>query len=512
MDYLFIKGLGRVFNTESKKYNPRTGRFETREEIEKSISDGIEKTGRDLTLDIKDDLKNGTMLKPAADRPVRTALHLASPYWFDKGKYNALKKDDNSNKGGPVKFARSLNWPALGLLGTVVGGTAAQITMGVQLNYWSRSFGDALQNFDVGAFWPLMGDFGMIATAYIAVAVWTNYLSSRLEMNWRQWMTENLTDKWINKDNKSYFRLQNIYGRTENPDQRIADDAGKFTSSFLGLTVGFGRNLANLVTYASILWGLSSTIPLVLPAAIGGATLAIPGFMMWAVIGYAVVGTMLTHKIGKPLVRIDYQRERKEADFRASLIRVRENAESIALSDGEKAEKKVLSKKFNAVVENYLQLLKRQKKLSWLTNYYEQAAVVFPYIVVAPKYFSDANIEASRQCMIQFGGQGGAAVNQCYQATDVFSFGYLNQLAGAFGRVQDSLSWFISAYPALASMKATVDRLGGFVEDIETSEAELELIRARQGNTLSNDNNPLLQEEEPVKKPQIANKGPKPKL
>lgn len=495
MDYLFMKGLGRVFNIEAKKYNPRTGKFETREEIEQSIRDGIETQGRDLTLDIKEDLKNGTMLKPAADRPFRTAIKLATPYWFDNGKYNALKLSDNSNKGGPVKFARSLNWPAIGLLGTVVAGTAAQIGMGIKLNFWSREFGDAIQNFDVGAFWPLMGQFGMIATAYIAVAVWTNYLSSRLEMNWRRWMTENLMDKWINKDKKSYFRLQNIYGRTENPDQRISDDVSKFTGNMLGLSIGFGRNLVNLATYSSILWQMSSALPLTLPAFLGGASLAIPGFMMWAVIGYAVLGTLLTHKIGKPLARIDYQRERKEADFRAALIRVKDNAESIALSNGEQAEKKVLTGKFNAVVDNYWQLLKRNKKLSWLTNYYEQAAVVFPYLVVAPKYFSDANVEAARQCLIQNGAQGGAAVNQCYNATGVFSFGYLNQLVGAFGRVQDSMSWFISAYPALASTKATVDRLGGFVEDIETSEAELEQIRARQAGTLANDNNPLLKQE-----------------
>lgn len=479
MDYLFLKGLSRAFNfnTESKRYNPRTGRFETPDEIKKSIEDGLEDPASDLTLDIKDDLKNGTMLKPASDRIVRTSWKLVQPYWFDSGKYNALKKEDN-DKGGALKFARSLNWPAMGLLATVVGGTSALIAMGLKLNYWGRDFGNAIQNFDSESFWPLMGEFGILATGYIAIAVWKNYLESRLEMNWRTWMTEKLTNKWVNKDKKSYFRLQNIYGKTENPDQRIAQDVGKFTSSFLGLTIGFGSNIANLVTYSALLWGLSSAMPVVMPAALGGATLAIPGFMMWAVLGYAILGTALTHKIGKPLVQIDYQRERTEADFRAALIRVKDNAESIALSDGEVAEKKVLSKKFKDVVENYWRLIKRQKKLSWLTNYYEQAATVFPYVVAAPTYFSQSNMDAARECLVNHSAQGGRAVNECYTQTDVFSYGDLSQLAGAFGRVQDSLSWFITAYPALASYKATTDRLGGFVEDIEASEAEVEQIRA----------------------------------
>lgn len=486
MDFLFTRALSRLFNlnAEQRRYNPLTEKFQTEEEIKASIESGkYEDTSPHYTLDIKEDLKNGTMLKPASDRPFRSAWKMVLPYWYDRGKYNALKNEDNE-RGGPLKLARSLNWPALGLLGTVLGGTAFQIYMGVQLNFWGNAFGNSLQNFDGEAFWDLMlGDFSAglvggvmggfvgLATVYIATAVWTNYLEARLEMNWRTWMTDKLTNKWLNNDKKSYYRLQNVYGRTENPDQRVSEDVGKFTSSFLGLTIGLGRNFANLASYSAILWGLSSVVPV----AIAGVT--IPGFMMWAVLAYAAVGSALTYKIGKPLVAIDYQRERKEADFRASLIRVKDNAESIALSGGEKAEKRILAKKFNAVVQNYWALIKRNKKLQWLTNYYEQAATVFPYIVAAPIYFSDTNTSMARQCLVQNAEQGGAAVNACNNEMGVFSLGDLNQLASAFGRVQDSLSWFIQAFPALASFKATTDRLSGFMEDIETSDAEVELIR-----------------------------------
>lgn len=492
MDFLFIKGLKSLFNIKSadqKRYNKLTERFETPEDIKASWRDATkEDIAKYYSLDIKDDLKNGTMLKPASDRPVRTMLKLAVPYWFDFGKYTAAQKDEE-HTNGMGNFISSLNWPALGLLGTVIGGTAFQIYMGVTLNYWSRDFGNALQTFDQESFWNLLvGDFSngvtpdsvfssfcALATIYIATAVWTNYLESRLEMNWRTWMTDELTNKWVNKDKKSYYRLQNIYARTENPDQRISDDVGKFTSMTMGLTIGFGRNIANLITYSSILWTLSSVIPV----AVAGVT--IPGFMMWAVIGYAAAGTLLTHKIGKPLVAIDYQRERKEADFRASLIRVKENAESIALSNGEAAERGVLKKKFSAVVDNYWALIKRNKKLQWLTNYYEQAAVVFPYVVAAPSYFAESNIQQVYECRdfaSQFPFQERPMQeNICNTQHDVFTYGKLGQLSSAFGRVQDCLSWFIQAYPSLASFKATTDRLGGFVEDVETSEAEVELIR-----------------------------------
>lgn len=490
MDFLLLRGLKSLFgikSAEQRRYNPLTERFEFPHEIEASLRDVTkEDIAKYYSLDIKDDLKNGTMYKPAADRPVRTAAKLAVPYWFDYGQFMAAQNDEKYTNG-VMNFARALNLPALGLLGTVVAGTAFQIYMGVKLNVWNGAFGNAIQSYDGGAFWDLLVgnysngltpdlvfmNFTALASIYIATAVWTNYLESRLEMNWRTWMTEELTNKWVNKDKKSYYRLQNIYGRTENPDQRIASDVGKFTSGAVGLTLSAGRNVANLITFSSILWGLSSAMPLV----IGGASFVIPGFMMYAVIGYAIVGTLLTHKIGKPLVAIDYQRERKEADFRFSLIRVKENAESIALSNGEAAERGVLKEKFSAVVQNYWALIKRTKKLSWLTNYYEQAAVVFPYIVAAPTYFADANKTLAFQCMADNAAAGGAAINQCYDAHDVFSLGELSRLSSAFGTVQNSLSWLISAYPSLASFKATSDRLGGFVEDIETSEAEVELIR-----------------------------------
>jgi putative ATP-binding cassette transporter len=526
MDFLLMKGLRRLFNiksSEQKRYNRITERFETPDEIEACLRDAAkEDIAKYYSLDIKEDLKNGTMLKPAADRPIRTAWKLAMPYWFDYGEYTAAQKDKDYTNG-VTNFARSLNWPALGLLGTVVGGTAFQIYMGIQLNFWGRDFGNALQTYDKESFWDLLvgdfsngvtpdamfGSFCALATIYIATAVWTNYLEARLDMNWRTWMTDELTNKWVNKDKKSYYRLQNIYARTENPDQRVSDDVGKFTSGFMGLTVGFGRNIANLISYSSILWGLSAAVPV----ALAGVT--IPGFMMWAVIGYAAVGTLLTHKIGKPLVAIDYQRERKEADFRASLIRVKENAESIALSNGEAAERGVLKKKFTAVVENYWALIKRNKKLQWLTNYYEQAAAVFPYIVAAPSYFADSNIQKVYQCRDFATGfpihERPSQEAACNVQNDVFTFGNLNQLASAFGRVQDSLSWFIQAYPVLAAFKATTDRLGGFVEDIETSEAEVELIREGKAEGFRTH----LQGEDAAAKEDVKNskpKGPKPKI
>jgi putative ATP-binding cassette transporter len=254
-----------------------------------------------------------------------------------------------------------------------------------------------------------------------------------LTIEWRTWLTERFLANWM-KD-QAYYRMQLLDRGTDNPDQRIAEDLNLFVTSTLSLTLGLLSAVVTLVSFVAILWVLSGMIEL--------AGVPIPGYLVWIALIYAVVGTVVTHLIGKPLIGIEFNQQRFEADFRFSLIRVRENSEGVALYRGETGELAGFRERFGAVIRNWWQLMLKQKQLTWATSFYGQVAIIFPYVVVAPRYFSGA---------IQMGA--------------------IFQTASAFGAVQGALSWFITAYTQFATWKATVDRLIGFSASMEKVRAE----------------------------------------
>jgi putative ATP-binding cassette transporter len=224
---------------------------------------------------------------------------------------------------------------------------------------------------------------------------------------------------------------------TDNPDQRIADDLDRYTSISLTLSLGLLNSVVTLFSFLFILWTLSGALSIPLG---GGAHFDIPGYMVFAAIIYAVGGTWLTQKIGSPLVGLLYDQQRYEADFRFSLVRLREHAESVAFYGGESRELGIFQNRFSRVVLNWWGIIRRRKKLTWFTTGYGQLAVVFPFIVAAPRYFAKE---------IQLGG--------------------LMQISSAFGRVQDSLSFIVNSYTEIAEYQAVVERLQGFrtrVDDI----------------------------------------------
>ena len=188
----------------------------------------------------------------------------------------------------------------------------------------------------------------------------------------------------------------------------------------------------------AILWTLSAEAPLHL----FGMSFSIPGYLLWAALIYAVVGTTFTHLIGRPLIALNFQQQRYEADFRFNLVRVRENSEQIALLDGEPAERGRLRMRFGNVIANWMAIMSRQKKLTFFTASYSQAAVVFPFIMGSPAYFAN---------LMQLGG--------------------LMQVANAFGRMQEALSVFITVYRDLAEWRAVVERLNGFDQSVTTARA-----------------------------------------
>lgn len=318
----------------------------------------------------------------------------------------------------------------LTLLVTVIGLALTAVYMEVQFTNWNNDFYNTLQDKDQAEFFRQLGKFGLLAFTWIVIVVYQIYFEQMLQIEWRTWLTERFLGDWL-KD-QAYYRMQLLSrggapaaAGVDNPDQRIADDLRIFVEYTLSLSLGLLSAVVTLVTFITILWGLSGALE------IWGVN--IPGYMVWAALIYAVVGSVLTHLIGRPLIRMDFNQQRFEADFRFSLVRLRENSEGVALYRGEGEELAGLRQRFGAVIANWWKIMLKRKQLTWFTSFYRQLAIIFPLLVVSPRFFSG---------QMQLGG--------------------IFQTASAFGQVQGALSWFISAYQNFAVWKATVDRLIGF--------------------------------------------------
>jgi vitamin B12/bleomycin/antimicrobial peptide transport system ATP-binding/permease protein len=328
-------------------------------------------------------------------------------------------------------------WAARGLLAVIVALNLGLVYVNVLLNQWNNDFYNTLQNMDKDGFFRQLAKFAVIATAYIVIAVYQLYLNQMLQIRWRRWLTGRYLADWIGK--RTYYRLQLTDRGTDNPDQRIADDLKEFCDKTLNLTLGLMSAVVTLISFVSILWMLSGTLSFPL----NGNQIDVPGYMVWVALVYAIVGTVLAHLIGRPLIDLNFNQQKFEANFRFSLVRFRENAESIALYSGEADEIRGLQRRFSDVVANWWAIMKRQKSLTWFRAGYNQIATIFPFVVAAPRYFAGS---------IQLGG--------------------LMQTASAFGQVQDALSWFVNAYTQLADWKATVERLTTFRNAIHSAQLD----------------------------------------
>ncbi len=330
-------------------------------------------------------------------------------------------------------FRSDDKWMAWGLLSAVVAIELAVVGLMVLFNRWNNVFYNALQekNFDV--FTYQIGYFCVLAAFFIALKVYQLYLNQWLQIRWRRFMTERYLGGWLH--DARHYQMQLLGDAADNPDQRIAEDTQLFVERTLSLGVGLLSSIVTLGSFVFILWGLSDAAPL----HVFGRDIPIPGYLVWGALIYAIVGTWLTHLIGWPLVGLNFQQQRFEADFRFNLVRARENSEQIALLRGEPAERERLAARFARVVENWLGIMTRTKRLTAFTASYSQASIIFPYVLVAPAYFADK---------VQLGG--------------------MMQTASAFGSVQDALSFFITAYRTLAEWQAVVARLDGFERSIET--------------------------------------------
>ena len=325
----------------------------------------------------------------------------------------------------------------LALLATVVGLALALVWLEVQFNYWNNDFYNTFEKKDQAEFFRQLGKFALLAVGYIVTAVYRLYFQQMLQIEWRSWMTGRFLENWM-KD-QAHYRMQLLDRGTDNPDQRIAEDLRLFVDLTLSLGLGLMSAVVTLVTFIAILWTLSGALELF--------GVSIPGYMVWVALVYATLGTWLTHVIGRKLIGLDFNQQRYEADFRFALVRLRENSEGVALYRGEGEELGRFHQRFAHVISNWWSLMRKQKQLGWFTSFYAQLAIIFPYIVVSPRFFSGA-----------------------------MPLGGIFQTASAFGQVQGSLSWFINAYTLYAQWKATVDRLIGFSASLDRVREEADRL------------------------------------
>jgi vitamin B12/bleomycin/antimicrobial peptide transport system ATP-binding/permease protein len=333
-------------------------------------------------------------------------------------------------------FRSEDKWAGRGLLAAVIVIELASVFLNVQFNRWNAVFYNALQERNQDVFTYQIGYFCVLATFWIVLKVYQLYLNQWLQIRWRRWMTARYLGDWLHDAN--HYRMQLLGDAADNPDQRIAEDTQRFVEQTMTLGIGLLSSVVTLASFIVILWGLSNEAPLHL----FGKDIPIPGYLVWGALAYALLGTLLTHFIGRQLVGLNFDQQRYEADFRFNLVRTRENAEQIALLRGEPVERMRLLSRFSLVVENWFSIMGRTKKLTGFTATYSQAAVIFPYVLIAPAYFAEK---------IQLGG--------------------MMQTASAFSSVQDALSFFITSYRTLAEWQSVCARLGGFETAIENSAA-----------------------------------------
>ena len=337
------------------------------------------------------------------------AWRIAKPYWFSDEK-----------------------WSALALLVLVVGLSLGRVALNVRFSYWYNAFYDTLQNLDEHGFYVQLAIFAVLATIWVAVGTSLSFLSQMLRIRWRRWLTELYLHRWL--DHRAYYRLQLTGPNTDNPDQRIAEDVRDFIDSALALSLGLLSSVVSFFSFIFILWTLSGpvTIPL---GSLGSLT--IPAYMVWLVLVYVLIGTMVTMKIGRPLISLNFNQQRYEANFRYSLVRLRENTESVAFYRGEPREFEIFRGRFTDVVANFWAIMWRSLKVNGFTFSFGQASVLFPYIVQAPRFFAG---------QIKLGG--------------------LQQTGNVFNQVVDALSFIINSYNDIANWSSVIRRLSSFDEHV----------------------------------------------
>lgn len=321
------------------------------------------------------------------------------------------------------------------LLIAIIAMNLSMVYLSVQITHWNNEFFSLMQEGQYDSFFKLIGKFAILAFIFIIIAVYEFYIRQLLTIKWRTWMTNRYLDRWMSK--QVYYRMKVIDSDLDNPDQRIATDIGNFISNVMTIGIDLINKIVTLIAFIAVLWNLSG----VLDFSLFGKDMHIHGYMVYASLIYSIVGSILVTVVGRKLVRLNFIQEKVEADFRFSMIRVRENAESIAFYSGEKPEIKNFKEAFSYVIKNYRALMRQYLGLNYYMNGYAQLAIIFPMIMAAPQLFTGA-----------------------------MALGGFMEVTSAFGNVQDALSYIVNNFDGISDLVATLQRLGGFIGNIEEVE------------------------------------------
>lgn len=346
---------------------------------------------------------------------LRDFVRLAKPFWTSEERGRAI-------------------WTAV----LIVVLTLTMVGLSVILNILSGVIFNAIQVYDFKAFLRALEHWTGFAFLYCIAGVYQSYASMALTIRWRRWMSDHYLQSWLG--NKTFYYWQITGHPTDNPDQRISEDIRDFISTndmnsgAIPLITGLLQQAATLLAFVTLLWKVGGTLSL------QHGHLLIHGYLVYGALIYALIGSLLIAKIGNPLITLSFSQQRYEADFRFGLVRLREYGESIALSQGEAAERPELMGKFGSIQQNYYAIMNRVKKINAFTIGYNQIANVLPFFLCSPVYFAHR-----------------------------MTLGGLNQAAGAFGSVQGAVSYFINAYTYIAQWRAVIQRLTGFTETIQAA-------------------------------------------
>lgn len=344
---------------------------------------------------------------------------------------------------GPF-WSSEQRWKAIVLLFTIIGLNFAGIFLLIQINIWDNLFYGALQRYEKDAILPLFGRFALIVTGMVVSETYSVYLTKLLEIRWRNWLTEKMLHRWL--ANHTFYLMQTMDQKLENPDQRVSEDVRDFVRYTLSLSFGLLNKTIILFYFFGLLWRFSG----IFRFSLGGYTIAIPGQVAIVTVIYCLAGSLIANKLGRQLTRLNYDRERYEADFRFGLIRVRENAESIALHRGGSAEEFSLMKRFSFVVGNWLSVIRKEKQLGFLTVLFERNSGAIPIFLLLQSYFSKG---------IELGG-------------------YMQALS-AFFKVRESLFWFVTSYIDLSHWTAVVQRLRDFNRSMDQADEKATTLKSQ---------------------------------
>lgn len=337
-------------------------------------------------------------------------------------------------------------WPARGLLALIIALDFLLVYRAVLITYWQKDFYDTLAAHDLTAFWRLLGQLAVFAVVGVLVDTGRAYSVQSLEMRWRSWLTGTFLERWLGQD--AHWRIA-LEGAMENVDQRIAEDLKWLASNVLNLFLKLLKNTANVVSFSVIVWELSGVITV----SLAGRDVEIAGYMLWAALLYALLGSMAMEWLGRRMVAVDYRQQQSEADFRFLLVRVREHAEQIALLGGAQAERLSLRHRFEAVRTNWRHIMTYTKRITLADRSYTEIGAMVPYLLCGPRFFAGA-----------------------------ISLGGLIQLVQAFMRVRTAFSWFIYEYKELALLRSVLRRLVELDLALDACPAPPGLRRRRRGH------------------------------